>query len=172
MSYVTKMTADYIWDNRDKGWGKNAAIVQNAIPEICRRWAIAIRDELGKCGVCAKASIERNYFSVTIRKPTWSPHYLIFACESGWALNRTWFGINTENGTNNEDREELRKALDEARSDHSSDVVRGGGANAAYFYSQALAGEHDMVRPVAEELQRLTCELDNVLTKTTPGVKQ
>ena len=106
---VTKMTADYIWANRDKGWVRNVALVQAAIPEVCRLWANAIRDQLSSLEHCdVELEDAKDSFEVTISKSNWGSRCLVFGCDRRWDLGGTWFAVyDTEDSTEQETRELL-----------------------------------------------------------------
>lgn len=170
---VAKMTADYIWKNRDSGWVKNAALVQEAIPQICRLLARAVRDELASLEdyevAVALDEEDQDHFEVTISNENWESRQLVFGCDSEWSVGDTWFGVYDAVGsTDKETRKRLQLALDSARSDRSNRVRYDKGYYPAFFYTQSFFDAPDMVKAIAEEAKRLTCKLDKALRDLRP----
>ena len=166
---VTKMTAKYIWENRDKGWVKNAMFVQAAMREICILWADDIRTELTSLEDFKVQSIEEGRrFLVTVSHDEWGSHQLTFGCESPWDIGKTFFGVrNTKGNTGKESMNKLKQNFELARCDRGSQI-QGYGAWPAYAYTHTVFDTSDMVKAIAEELRRLTCKLDQVLRETRP----
>ena len=169
---VRKMTADYIWKNRNNGWVKNAALVQEAIPQICRLWAHAVRDELVSLGDCDIESLDeedQDHFEVIISKANWGSRKLVFGCDPEWRVRDTWFGVyDAEGSTDKETRERLQLALDGARSDRSNRVEYDQ-EYPAYFYTRTFFEASDMVQAIAKEAQSLTCNMDEAPREARPA---